>query len=51
MRIDYPDLERLHARARRERAEMVWRLLIAPVIRFFQREPKRPAMALRSRAA
>ncbi len=51
MRIDYPNLEVLHARARRERAEMVWRLLIAPVIRFFHREPKAAAMPLRSRLA
>jgi len=40
MRIDYPSLEVLHARARRERAEMVYRLLIAPVIRFFHKSEK-----------
>ena len=45
MRIDYPSLEILHARARRERAEMIYRLLIAPVVRLLKR---RPAPALRT---
>ena len=44
MRIDYPSLEIMHAQARRERAEMIYRVLIAPVVRFFQ---KRPASARR----
>jgi hypothetical protein len=50
MRIDYPDRAALHARARRERAEMVWRLLIAPVLRAFQKRPA-AAVSLRSRLA
>jgi hypothetical protein len=37
MRIDYPELEVLTARARRERAEAVYTLLIAPVVRLFTR--------------
>lgn len=40
MRIDYPSLEVLHARARRERAEMMYRLLIAPLLRFFHGSEK-----------
>ena len=39
MRVDHATLEKLHARARRERAETVWRLLVAPVIRFFTQRP------------
>jgi len=35
MRIDYPSLEVLHAKARRERAQAIYELLIAPVVRFF----------------
>ena len=31
MRIDYPQLEALHAKARRERAQVVYRLLIMPI--------------------
>jgi len=53
MRIDYPSFEIMHAQARRERAEMIYRVLIAPVVRFFQR-PERPAARtapLRSRLA
>ena len=42
MRIDYPELEVLHARARRERAEAVYTLLIAPLVRLFSRR-SRPA--------
>ncbi|HWI35092.1 MAG TPA: hypothetical protein VNU64_01460 [Burkholderiales bacterium] len=53
MRIDYPSLEILHARARRERAEMVYRLLIAPVIRLLKKRPAAAVTAapLRSRLA
>jgi hypothetical protein len=39
MRIDHPELEVLHARARRERAEAVYALLIAPLVRLFTRRP------------
>lgn len=53
MRIDYPSLEILHAQARRERAEMIYRLLIAPVVRFFHKDEKPLARTapLRSRLA
>ena len=44
MRIDHATLEALHHRARRERAQAIYRLLIAPVVRFFH---KRPASAAR----
>jgi len=37
MRIDHPPFEVLYARARRERAEAVYRILILPVVRFFQK--------------
>jgi len=50
MRIDYPALEVLHARARRERAQAVHRLLIAPVVRFFTK-PSTPKTVLRARDA
>ena len=43
MRVDYPSLEILHARARRQRAEAVYRLLIVPVVRLFQKHPARAA--------
>jgi hypothetical protein len=49
MRIVYPSLEILHARARRERAQAVHRLLVAPVLRFFSSKPS--AVPLRSRLA
>lgn len=35
MRIDHVELEVLHARARRERAVVVYELLIAPLARLF----------------
>jgi hypothetical protein len=50
MRIDHPELEVLHARARRERAEAVYTLLIAPLVRLFTRRPRadaRPAATAR----
>jgi hypothetical protein len=40
MRIDYPELEVITARARRERAEAVYTLLVAPVVRLFSRRPR-----------
>jgi len=46
MRIDFAERQALYARARRERAEAVHSLLIAPLVRFFTR---RPAKAARSR--
>jgi hypothetical protein len=39
MRIDFPELEQINAKARRERAEAVYRLIIAPIQRFFTRRP------------
>ena len=53
MRVDHLPLEVLHARARRKRAETVWQLLIAPVLRLFQKhdKPAAPAMPLRGRLA
>ena len=40
MTIDYTILDRIHARARRERAEAVYRLIVAPavatLVRFFE---------------
>jgi len=35
MRVDRTDIGLLHLRARRQRAEAVYTILIAPVIRFF----------------
>ncbi len=35
MRFDYPTLETLNARARRERAQAVHQLIIVPLARFF----------------
>ena len=49
MRIDHRTLEALHQQARRERAQAVHRLLVAPVIRFFQKRPA--SVPLRSRLA
>ena len=53
MRIDHVQLELLQARARRERAEAMYQLLIAPVIRFLtHKRPAAPRHApLRSRIA
>lgn len=53
MRIDHRTLEALHHRARRERAEAVHRLLVAPLIRFFRNRPAPAPRAapLRSRLA
>ena len=53
MRVDRMELEMVHLRARRERAEAVYRLVIAPVIRYFtHKRPAAPRHApLRSRLA
>jgi hypothetical protein len=40
MRIDHVKLEAIYARARRERAEAVYALLIAPLVRLFSRRPR-----------
>jgi len=47
MRIDYPQFEVLHARARRERAEAIHRLIIAPIILLFTRPRPKAHPALR----
>ena len=51
MRIDLAQLEALHARARRERAQAVYRLLIAPLVRLFTAKPAPRPAPLRSRLA
>jgi hypothetical protein len=35
MRIDFPDLEALNAKARRERAEAIYDLVVAPIAKLF----------------
>lgn len=50
MRIDHVYLELAMARARRERAEAVYRLLVAPVVALFRRRSS-IAAPLRSRLA
>jgi hypothetical protein len=40
VRIDYPDLEILHARARRERAQAVYHYFIEPIVRLFSHAPR-----------
>jgi hypothetical protein len=40
MRTDHPPLDVMYARARRERAEAIYRILILPVVRFFQKRGK-----------
>lgn len=49
MRIDYVALEVRYAKARRARAEAVYQLLIAPIVRLFKPSAARPV--LRSRLA
>ena len=53
MRVDYPSLEIMHAQARRERAQMIYQLLIAPVVRLLakRRTPAVHTAPLRSRLA
>lgn len=35
MRLDFPELEAVNARARRERAEAIYTLVIAPIAKLF----------------
>jgi hypothetical protein len=35
MRLDFPELEALNAKARRERAEAIYTLVIAPIAKLF----------------
>ena len=55
MRIDFPELEAINARARRERAEAVYRLIILPIKAFFTRRhaarPQREIRYIRGRVA
>ena len=37
MRYDFATIEALHTRARRERAEAVYRLILAPILALFRR--------------
>ena len=46
MRIDYPQFEVLHARARRERAETIYCLIIAPIMSLFTRPRPKAQPAL-----
>jgi hypothetical protein len=41
MRVDFPELEAINARARRERALAVHRLIIVPLTRLFARRRTR----------
>lgn len=47
MRLDFPELEALNARARRERAEAIYTFVIAPIAKLFARRTQsdRPARA------
>jgi hypothetical protein len=48
MKLDYSFVEQAQARARRERSEAVHRLIIAPIVAFFNRPaPKLPRHAAR----
>jgi hypothetical protein len=49
MRLDYPNLEILHARARRERAQAVYQLLVLPVVRLFAALSAQPKRLRKSR--
>ena len=51
MRIDHRSLEALHAQARRERSEAVYRLIVAPLVRFLSAKPAPKHAPLRSRLA
>jgi len=53
MRVDLYTLEALHHQARRERAQAIYSLIVAPVVRFFQKRPASAPRAapLRSRLA
>jgi hypothetical protein len=41
MRLDFPELEALNEKARRERAEALYDLVIAPLARLFARNAPR----------
>lgn len=39
MRVDFPELEALNAKARRERAEALYAYVVAPLARLFAHKP------------
>ena len=45
MRLDFPELEALNVKARRERAEAIYTFVIAPIARLFRAGGDRPAAA------
>jgi hypothetical protein len=51
MRLDFPELEALNAKARRERAEAVYTYVIAPIARLFTHKGHRHETAHTRRVA
>jgi hypothetical protein len=51
MRLDFPELEVLNARARRERAEAIYTLVIAPIAKLFGHKAARHETADARRVA
>jgi hypothetical protein len=45
MRLEFPELEALNAKARRERAEAVYALVIAPIAKLFSHKAESPRPA------
>ena len=50
MRIDYSTFPALHAAARRQRAQAISRLIIAPIVALFRERPVRRTRMLRRSA-
>jgi hypothetical protein len=51
MRLDFPELETLNAKARRERAEAIYTLVIAPIAKLFGHKAARHETAHAGRVA
>jgi len=51
MRVDFPELEALNAKARRERAEAIYALVIAPIAKLFTHKGHRHETAHTRRVA
>ena len=53
MRVDFPELEALNAKARRQRAEAIYTLVIAPIAKLFTSASRgqRPARTKHPRLA
>ncbi len=51
MRLDFPELEALNAKARRERAEAIYTLVIAPIAKLFGHKAARHESADARRVA